>query len=471
MPAGGDERWVALDDARRSYGGVEPLVETVHTERPQCWTGGSFDAVHLDFAQASIDEVGSQFFGSVQVGGGKTDDAAVEPSCGLQLGYERFELGGEPPVAAQVHQRRVTADPRGDHRGTGAGDTAGFAQRLETILSLWLVIQGAEQQHGVLGVVVLLQRTGIADCRQDTGEPSGHRDVLIDRVDQLHGVATLGQPLGMDSGAAPDIEHRRRWRRQEPGQQLLGPHPLQHPVRSLPQPVVFTEAVDVIGVHLRVHSASLANPGQSHRRASALTMVDRGWPRDGTPSAEWKTHGVGSCDECGFVYDDHVAPAVVNELASLGPRLASRLHRASGDAEHEAALRLRPAPGVWSALEYACHVRDVLIAQRERLLLALVEDCPGFAPIYREQRAVLARYAESDPAQVAAQVNVVAVLVADTFDGIDQTAWRRECIYNFPAPAKRSVAWLAAHTLHEGEHHLQDFDRVMLQVADAAPSP
>jgi hypothetical protein len=136
MPAGGDERRVALHHARRSYGGVEPLVETVHTERPQCWTGGSFDAVHLDFAQASIDEVGSQFFGSVQVGGGEADDATVEPSGGLQLGYERFELGAEPPIAAQVHQRRVTADPRGDHRGTGAGDTACFAQRLETILSL-----------------------------------------------------------------------------------------------------------------------------------------------------------------------------------------------------------------------------------------------------------------------------------------------------------------------------------------------
>lgn len=183
----------------------------------------------------------------------------------------------------------------------------------------------------------------------------------------------------------------------------------------------------------------------------------------------WKAHGVDSCDACGFVYDDHVPPAVVNELASLGPRLASRLHQASDDPQREALLRLRPAPGVWSALEYACHVRDVLIAQRERLLLALVEDCPGFAPIYREQRAALARYAESDAAQVAAQVNVIAALVAHTFDGIDQAAWRRECIYNFPTPAKRSVAWLAAHTLHEGEHHIQDFDRVMLQVIDVSP--
>jgi len=97
--------------------------------------------------------------------------------------------------------------------------------------------------------------------------------------------------------------------------------------------------------------------------------------------------------------------------------------------------------------------------------------CPGFAPTYQEQRAALARYGESDPAQVAEQVRVVAALVSGTVDGIDQAAWRRECIYHFPEPAKRSLAWLAAHTLHEGEQHLQDFDRVILQVADVSPSP
>jgi hypothetical protein len=180
MPAGSDERWAALDDACRSCGGVEPLGEAVHAQRPQRGTGGSFDAVHLDSAQASIDEVGSQFVRPVEVGSGKADDAAVEASGGVQLCYKRFEFGGEPPVAAQVHQRGVPADSRSEDRGTGARYTAGFAQRLETILSLLQVIQRAEQQDSVLGVVVLLQRTGIADCRRHTGEPSGHRDMLND---------------------------------------------------------------------------------------------------------------------------------------------------------------------------------------------------------------------------------------------------------------------------------------------------
>lgn len=56
------------------------------------------------------------------------------------------------------------------------------------------------------------------------------------------------------------------------------------------------------------------------------------------------------------------------------------------------------------------------------------------------------------------------MMVADAFERLDGNAWGRECIYNFPAPAGRSVAWLGAHTLHEGEHHFADIDRVMTVV-------
>ncbi len=44
-------------------------------------------------------------------------------------------------------------------------------------------------------------------------------------------------------------------------------------------------------------------------------------------------------------------------------------------------------------------------------------------------------------------------------------------MYNFPAPSKRDIVWLAAHTLHEGEHHLRDFDRVMEQAATLSSAP
>ncbi|MHB1535598.1 MAG: DinB family protein [Acidimicrobiales bacterium] len=137
------------------------------------------------------------------------------------------------------------------------------------------------------------------------------------------------------------------------------------------------------------------------------------------------------CDECGYAYEDRGAVCLAEDLRALGPRYAGR-PETTGSAPL-VTLRERPDPGVWSALEYACHVRDVFLAQRERLLLALVEECPSFAPIYREQGVALARYGDADPERVADQFDMAATLVAAAFERLDGNAWRRECIYNFPA--------------------------------------
>jgi len=99
------------------------------------------------------------------------------------------------------------------------------------------------------------------------------------------------------------------------------------------------------------------------------------------------------CPGCGYMYAAHAVSGIAAELATLGPRYASRLHTLARTPDGEKALRRRPEPDVWSALEYACHVRDVMLAQRERLFLAVIEDCPSFAPIYPDRRTALANYA------------------------------------------------------------------------------
>jgi len=191
-------------------------------------------------------------------------------------------------------------------------------------------------------------------------------------------------------------------------------------------------------------------------------MSDRG--RGASPwtsvKSWWHHRGVDWCEECGFVYEDHSSKVVVDELATLGGAYSHRLATEDGVSGREVLTR-RPAPETWSVLGYASHVRDVLLAQRERLFLALVEDRPSFAPIYRDRRAVLARYDEEDPERLADEIVVAAGLFARAFGGLDADAWSRRCIYNFPEPAERSVEWLAQHTLHEGVHHLFDVDRIL----------
>jgi hypothetical protein len=68
-------------------------------------------------------------------------------------------------------------------------------------------------------------------------------------------------------------------------------------------------------------------------------------------------------------------------------------------------VRRRPSPGVWSALEYGCHVRDVLRLYDERLGLMLTVAEPHYANWDQDATAVADRYAEQDPAAVTAELH------------------------------------------------------------------
>src|SRR5215475_5465637 len=92
------------------------------------------------------------------------------------------------------------------------------------------------------------------------------------------------------------------------------------------------------------------------------------------------------CDSCSFVYADVDAPAIPLQLAAFGTRYTALLLPPGQSATWFDILRTRSAEGVWSALEYACHVRDVFLVQRDRLYTALVEDTPTFTPMYRDER-------------------------------------------------------------------------------------
>ena len=170
------------------------------------------------------------------------------------------------------------------------------------------------------------------------------------------------------------------------------------------------------------------------------------------------------CDSCQFVYADVDAKALPERFTSFGTRYRAVLLPPDQPAAWDGILRTRPAEGVWSALEYACHVRDVFLVQRDRLYIALVEDKPVFAPMYRDHRVTLARYNEQDPEEVAVQLSTAARLIAQAFSALNLAQLQRLCIYNFPAPAERPLLWNGQHTVHEGEHHLRDIEWVLSRV-------
>ncbi len=161
------------------------------------------------------------------------------------------------------------------------------------------------------------------------------------------------------------------------------------------------------------------------------------------------------CPECGFVYESVDPGEIPGVLRGLANRFSTRINGID-----DATLRRRPNPAVWSPLEYLCHVRDVFLIQRDRAVLALVEDRPSFPRMYRDERVDLARYAQEVPGRVAHnQLPVAADLVAGVFFERSRDEWQRPLIYNYPEPVERDLAWLGRHTIHEGEHHLFDVGR------------
>jgi hypothetical protein len=183
------------------------------------------------------------------------------------------------------------------------------------------------------------------------------------------------------------------------------------------------------------HSTPSILPPDGRRRASLLD-VDR-------------------CEECHYVFavDAAQLPARLTTVAAaLGERLT---------AADAIAVGRRPAAESWSALELVCHVRDVFLVQRERIVRVLVEDRPSFPPMHRDERAVLERYAEQQPATVAAEVAVAARLLGGVLTGRSAVELDRPCVYNYPEPTERSLVWIGRNALHEGEHHLLDVHRAL----------
>lgn len=157
--------------------------------------------------------------------------------------------------------------------------------------------------------------------------------------------------------------------------------------------------------------------------------------------------------ECGFDYGATTRRESERLILSGSEQIGSLVARA-GDAAAQ-----RSEPEVWSPLEYAGHVRDVLLVQRERTLLALVEDNPTFVPMYRDQRAATARYAAEPPSTVSMQLDMATTLFLWVFDGLTEEQLARPCVYTYPERTQRVIEWLLVHTAHEVVHHAVDVRR------------
>jgi hypothetical protein len=168
-----------------------------------------------------------------------------------------------------------------------------------------------------------------------------------------------------------------------------------------------------------------------------------------------------SCDDCTFTYAEWSTDELPGKIRSAAAAIERSLEAVSQSRDGASRLRAHPSDDTWSALEYACHVRDVLHVQRDRVQRAQTENRPVYEPMGRVERVDLDRYNEQDPVSVAVAIVMAADSLAYDLEMLDDAGWRREGVYGWPTIELRSMTWLAQHTVHELIHHHRDIELVL----------
>jgi SAM-dependent methyltransferase len=164
------------------------------------------------------------------------------------------------------------------------------------------------------------------------------------------------------------------------------------------------------------------------------------------------------CPECGFD-----APGLARERVPDAIRDNATLWEVVLGTDDAA---VRPAPHLWSPLEYACHVRDVNRVFDERVRLMLDQDGPTFENWDQDRTAVDQDYGSQDPGKVAEEVGEAAEAVAVTYESVPADAWQRKGTRSNGDTF--TVDSLARYHLHDLVHHAHDVSHVTKRVTVAS---
>jgi len=169
------------------------------------------------------------------------------------------------------------------------------------------------------------------------------------------------------------------------------------------------------------------------------------------PERDWAQVVAAGCPDCGF------EPALGEDALAFEVARAAEAWDAFLRAADDAALRHRAEPEVWSALEYACHVRDVFSLFAQRILTTLREDEPDLGWWDHEAAVRAEGYNEQDVHAVADDLLRNAGRLTTVLDRAEG-GWHRRAVRR--GTETFTVAGLARFALHEGRHHLEDARRV-----------
>jgi hypothetical protein len=139
--------------------------------------------------------------------------------------------------------------------------------------------------------------------------------------------------------------------------------------------------------------------------------------------------------------------AILERLAAAPARLAKALRAFSGDA-----VRRAPAPGKWSALEIACHLRDIDRLYAERVSKAAFSERPSFWMMDNAVVSEKLRYRDADPAAVLKEHRRRREDLVSLLRALPDPSWQRAGLH--PKRGELTIEALAHVIAAHDDNHL-----------------
>ncbi len=161
-----------------------------------------------------------------------------------------------------------------------------------------------------------------------------------------------------------------------------------------------------------------------------------------------------ACAECGFDNSKLSNEELTASIGAQARKYRAPLTRALPNEDLDALVRRRPAPEVWSALEYAVHQREVLGFYGGRIERVLAEDRPR---LHGGEWHVAGANVRA-PHEVVEEIAAAATAIGGMLESLSAEQWHRVGIGSSDG-GERDIRNLASRLAHEGVHHLLDIGR------------
>lgn len=168
-----------------------------------------------------------------------------------------------------------------------------------------------------------------------------------------------------------------------------------------------------------------------------------------------------TCPECGLSYETISPRDAAGAVRTFPRRYRAILTHFDDDEDPDSIIRRRPAPDVWSALEYTGHVADVLDLTAPILRQIANEDNPHLYFFDSDRQAEEQSYNQLPLLTVISRLETACADLSMAIEYTSADDWTRVGTFDW---GEREAIDVVRNAVHEGAHHLRDIERGLARV-------